>query len=294
LLLFQLAVVYLFAALAKLNADWLEARPLTVWLGAKAHWLLIGPLLTKPATAWLMSYGGIVFDGLVVPLLLWRPTRPWAFGAAALFHLTNVVVFGLGTFPWMALLLTSLFFAPDFPRHLPGPLGRWFGQHVPPPAGIEEPRPQPSTKRLVLAGLYTYAVLQIAIPLRHFLYPGNVHWTEEGHRFSWHLMLRNKSGSVRFRVRLPDGHEEIVSPSDYLTRNQVNKLTDSPDLILQFAHFLAADYRRCGLNPTGVFCDSWISLNGHPFHSLVSPQLNLLEQQRSLAHYAWILPAPVE
>ena len=131
LLLGQLGLVYFFAGLAKLNPDWLAARPLTVWLGHKGHWWLVGSLLTQPWLAWLMSYAGLLFDLLVVPLLLWRAARPWAYGAAAFFHLSNVVVFGLGTFPWFSLLMTALFFDPDFPRRLPGAAGQWFRRQVP-------------------------------------------------------------------------------------------------------------------------------------------------------------------
>lgn len=295
LLLFQIGLVYGFAALAKLNPDWLATRPLTVWLAAKAHYPVIGPVLVAPAAAWVLSYGGIVFDALVVPLLLWRRTQPWAFAAAALFHLTNVVVFGLGTFPWMALLLTILFFAPDFPRRLPGFVGRWFRARVPlpgPPATTTTTLETPRQQRWVLAGLGLFAAVQLLLPLRHFLYPADTHWTEEGHRFSWHLMLRTKSGMAVFRVRLPGGREEVVWPDAYLTRNQINKLTDSPDLLLQFAHLLAREYRQRGQAPTAVFCESRVSLNGLPERPLVSPTLNLLSVQRRLGHAPWILPRP--
>ena len=311
-ILFQIGLVYVFAALAKLNPDWLAARPLTVWLGAKAQYPLIGGLLAHPPTAWLLSYGGIAFDALVVPLLLGRRTRAWGFAWAALFHLLNVVVFGLGTFPWTALLLTSLFFAPDFPRRLPGFVGRWFRSRLPAPAAeadwvtdaaapdvrSAEPvwaaLPPARTRRRVLAGLAAFAAVQLLLPLRHFLYPADAHWTEEGHRFSWHLMLRAKQGSARFRVQLADGREELVWPDQYLTPNQIRKLVDSPDLLLQFAHLLAQDYRRRGLAPVAVYCDSELSLNGHPPRPLVSPRLNLLTQRRGWGHYAWVLPGPAE
>ncbi|GAA4376531.1 HTTM domain-containing protein [Hymenobacter koreensis] len=300
-LLFQISLVYVFAALAKVNPDWLEARPLSVWLAAKANYPLIGGLLASPVTPWLMSYGGLVFDALVVPLLLWKRTRPWGFAAAALFHLLNVVIFGLGTFPWFSLLITSLFFAPDFPRHLPGFVGRWFRTRLPaslstlnPTGGSVPALPPRHTRRLVLAVLAGFVAVQVFLPLRHFLYPADAHWTEEGHRFSWHLMLRAKSGTARFRVQLPGGREDMVWPDTYLTRNQLNKLTDSPDLLLQFAHLLAADYRRRGLTPLAVFCHSELSLNGHPAQPLVAPTTNLLACRRSLGHNGWILPSPVK
>jgi vitamin K-dependent gamma-carboxylase len=298
-LLFQVGLVYVFAALAKLNPDWLAARPLTVWMAAKAQYPVVGGLLAHPLTPWLMSYGGLAFDALVVPLLLWRRTRVWGFVWAALFHLLNVIIFGLGTFPWVALLLTSLFFAPDFPRRLPGFVGRWFRSRLPAEpqgeaAGTPAALPPPRLRRRVLAGLAAFAAVQLLVPLRHFLYPADVHWTEEGHRYSWHLMLRAKSGWARFRVQLPDGREQIEWPDQYLTPNQARKLVDNPDLLLEFAHLLAHDYRRRGLQPVAVYCDSQLSLNGHPSRPLVSPRLNLLTQRRGWGHYAWILPGPGE
>lgn len=44
----------------------------------------------------------------------------------------------------------------------------------------------------VLFGLYF--LIQLLLPLRHFLIEGNVAWTEEGYRLSWRMMTRDKSG----------------------------------------------------------------------------------------------------
>lgn len=243
LLLGQLGIVYFFAGLAKLNPDWLAARPLTSWLSHKGERWLVGPLLTLPWLPWLMSYAGLLLDLLIVPLLLWRATRPWAYAAAAVFHLSNVVIFGLGTFPWFSLLMTALFFDPDFPRRLPGAVGRWFRRQVPTvgqvPAGAPPPR---ARQRVIMAGLAAYAVVQLVVPLRHFLYPGPTHWTEQGHQFAWHMMLRNKASTASFRVRLAaDGREETADLTSVVVPAQYH-FADRPDCLLQVAHWLAADY----------------------------------------------------
>jgi len=295
LLLGQLAIVYFFAGLAKLNPDWLAARPLTIWLSHKGGRWLVGGLLTQPWLPWLMSYAGLLFDLLVVPLLLWRPTRPWAYGAAAVFHLSNVVIFGLGTFPWFSLLMTALFFDPDFPRWLPGPVGRWFRRHVPVPAvaaAAAEAGPSSAALRVVLAALAAYAVVQLALPLRHFLYPGNTHWTEQGHPFAWHMMLRNKAGTAHFRVRLAaDGHEEAADLARILTPTQ-RRFAGHPDCLLQVAHWLAADYQARGRPVCAVYVDSRVSLNGRPARPLIAPTVNLLRYQPSLRPAPWLAPAP--
>jgi len=293
LLLGQVSIVYFFAGLAKLNPDWLLARPLAVWLSHKGGRWLVGPLLTQPLLPWLMSYAGLLLDLLLVPLLLWRPARPWAYAAAAVFHLSNVVIFGLGTFPWFSLVMTALFFDPDFPRHLPGVIGHWFRRQVPEIAAISATTtPSPAWQRVVVAGLASYAVVQLALPLRHFLYPGPTHWTEQGHRFAWHMMLRNKQSTASFRVRFAaDGHEETANLAAIVTPEQLH-FADHLDCLLQVAHWLAAEYQTLGRPLNAVFVDSRVALNGRPAQPLIAPTVNLLRCRPSLRHATWLAPAP--
>ena len=115
----QVAVVYGFAGLAKLNPDWLfEAQPLRLWLADRTHLPLIGPLLDEPAVAYLASWWGVLFDCTVVGWLLWRRSRPWAFAALVAFHLATAALFQIGIFPWVMILAALVFFAPDWPRRL--------------------------------------------------------------------------------------------------------------------------------------------------------------------------------
>lgn len=76
---FQIGVVYVYAGLAKLQHDWLvDALPLQLWLPARAHLPLIGPVLREPITAHALAVAGAVYDLAIVPALLWRRTRPVA------------------------------------------------------------------------------------------------------------------------------------------------------------------------------------------------------------------------
>ncbi len=47
-------------------------------------------------------------------------------------------------------------------------------------------------------------IWQVYLPVRHYFIPGNVFWTEEGHRMAWRMMLRNKAGEVVVYVSKPD------------------------------------------------------------------------------------------
>lgn len=124
LLRFQLGVVYAFGAVAKLNPDWLvRAQPLRIWLGANVDLPIFGAWLEQSWTAYACSYAGLLFDASIVPLLLWRRTRPAAYVAVLVFHLLTALLFPIGMFPWIMMALTPIFFAPDWPR-------RWLRRRV--------------------------------------------------------------------------------------------------------------------------------------------------------------------
>ncbi len=66
-----------------------------------------------------------------------------------------------------------------------------------------------------------YVLFQSLFPLRHFLYPGNHLWTEQGFRFSWQIMLVQKNGIVSFRVvNRQTGETNVVLPESHLNEIQ--------------------------------------------------------------------------
>ena len=119
LLRFQMAVVYAYAGIAKLDPDWRAGRPMHVWLTDRAWYPLIGSLLESKSFALALSWGGLCFDLLIIPALLWRRTRIPALLLAIAFHSMNTILFGVGTFPWFSLVATSLFLSPELFRRLP-------------------------------------------------------------------------------------------------------------------------------------------------------------------------------
>ena len=55
----QLAAMYIFAGIAKLNADWLlEAQPLRIWLQDHTGLPMVGPLMGEAWAAYAFSWGG--------------------------------------------------------------------------------------------------------------------------------------------------------------------------------------------------------------------------------------------
>lgn len=291
----QLLIVYGYAALAKLNGDWLQGEPLRQWLKSRAELPLVGPLLAAPLAPWVMSYAGLALDLLAVPFLLWQRTRAAMFGALCAFHVANAFLFDIGIFPWLAIGATTLFFAPDWPDRL---CAWWRGKAAPertapPDAPAQGARP---VAWPTACAIVAWLAFQLLVPLRHLLYPGPVSWTEEGHRFAWHMKLRSKSSMAHFVVTDPlTGARRLVDPRGELEEWQARKMGDRPDMVLQYAHHLAERFavvdpasgeRRRPQVRAIVEC----SLNGRDPQELIDPEADLAAIPRSLAPAAWIVP----
>jgi hypothetical protein len=148
-----------------------------------------------------------------------------------------------------------------------------------------------ASQKLVAGLLAAYLAVQLLLPLRHYLYPGNVSWTEEGHNFAWHMKLRNKGGEAVFTVTHPgSGQTWTIKPEDYLESHQVTKMATKPDLILLFGHHLAEEKRREGYDNVEVRARVMVSLNGRQPQLLIDPNVDLAKEDVSLLPTRWILP----
>ncbi len=294
----QLALVYIFAGLAKLKSDWLlRGEPLHTWLHTFDHLPWIGGLLAQRSTAIAMSWAGFLFDLSIIAWLLWRRTRPWAYFVLLVFHLLTAMLFNIGIFPWVMSVVTTLFFAPDWPLWI------WrqcrqivLKQSVDPEATDHAQVSQQRTHRFFPAwqriGLAIFFSLQLLIPLRQYLYPGYPCWTERGYRFAWNVMLMEKTGQVTYRVQsTQSGRQWVIHPRETLSTFQQRMLSTQPMMIVSFARYLKAHFAADGVKSVRIYADAWASLNGRPSQRLIDPKVDLT--QVSLAPWAdhnWIVP----
>ena len=274
----QIAVVYCSAALAKVGTDWLlDGQPMGIWLAARGHIPLIGWLQGFAVTPLLMSWAGFLYDLLIPALLLWRPTRRLAFGAVVLFHGMTHLLFHIGVFPFLMTAASTLFFDPSWPAR---------SDLTAPPARNASPS-RWWMKPVAVAALLVLA-LQLAWPQRHLLYGGNVLWHEQGMRFSWRVMVREKHGSITYRVQdKSSGREWLVPPSRYLNMRQEAEFSGQPDLIRQLARHIHRDFKSRGFD-VAVRVDAPVSLNGRAPAPMIDAQVDLAGP----IERPWILPAP--
>jgi vitamin K-dependent gamma-carboxylase len=287
LLRFQVGVVYVFGGIGKLGADWLiHGEPLRIWLSANAELPLLGRVFVQPWAGLVFSWCGAVFDLSIVPLLSWRVTRAPAYVVLVLFHVLTALLFHIGMFPWIMIVSASIFWDPSWPR---ARLGRWRGASAcSTPDGVAGA----PLGLLARSAAALYAAVQLLVPLRSALYPGNTLWTEEGFRFAWKVMLIEKAGELELDVVDARGRRYLVSPRDYLTPFQTRMVSTQPDMILELAQDVARDFAARGHGKVRVYADSEVSFNGRFRQRMIDPKLDLAAQSDGWRAKTFILPAP--
>lgn len=286
------AIVYVYAGVAKINTDWLlEAQPLLTWLPAKNDLPIVGSLFNEKWVAYLFSWFACFYD-LTIPLWLSiRNTRIAAFVAVVVFHVLTAVLFPIGMFPYIMIVSALLFFPAPFHQKIIDVLASFFnGRKVSEHPALTFSYAKQRGRMLQLV-LVMFVLAQLVFPFRHTLYPGELFWTEQGYRFSWRVMLMEKTGYAVFIVRdAATAKTEMVENGRFLTALQEKQMSFQPDMILEFSHYLATVYRSKGWKEPQVFVDNYVSLNGRPSRHFIDSSVNLAAEKESFQHKTWVTP----
>jgi hypothetical protein len=286
-----LGLVYFYAGLAKLNSDWLlDAMPLRLWLPARNDLPLIGTWFNELWVAYAFSWFGCLYDLSIPFFLLYRKTRPYAYVVVITFHVMTSILFPIGMFPYVMIAATLIFFNSKTADHLLSRAARWFP--LLPATGNGRTFRLHSDYRLPFSLLFiTFFTIQILLPWRYLLLPGELFWTEEGYRFSWRVMLIEKMGYAQFVVKDAASQQQTgVNNNDHLTKNQEKMMATQPDFIIQYAHYLRKFYQEKGWKDPKVYAMIYVTLNGRRSTLLVDPATDLASQQDTYAPKKWILP----
>lgn len=296
----QLWIVYTYASIAKFYPDWLDATVPQILMWSRRDYWLIGDLLQERSIHWIISYVGILFDGLIIPLLLWKRTRKWAFRISIFFHLFNSIVFQIGIFPYLSLAFTVFFYDPKY-------IGKLFlarfrpsleqdeivtAEHLETSQLRNQSPNIPTWGTSFIVVLLIYFIIQIALPLRQHFIEDNVLWTEEGHRLSWRMMLRSKGGNVTFTIEDKETCKRTtVNQDEYLSKTQKRNVRSKPDVIWQFAQILKKEQAELG-NDVAVYARCSIKVNGRKSKKLIDHTVDLASVEWDWwNHNEWVLPS---
>lgn len=284
ILILQVWIVYTYASVAKWYPDWLDTTVASKFMSGKADYWLIGEFLQLDWVHWCIAYVGILFDLLIVPLLLWKRTRLLGFIISIFFHLFNSVVFQIGIFPYMSIAFALFFFSSETlnKRFLPKK-----------PLVTETVVKAPAYKKLLIGVFSVYFIFQIFLPLRHWAFKDDVLWNEEGHRLSWRMMLRSKSGLVSVTIKdKATGKKQRYDYRKLLSKKQQRSVRSKPDMLWQLAQRIKQAEAKKG-NDVAVYINSRVSINGSKHFPLIDDKIDLAnEEWHHFKHHNWILTPP--
>jgi hypothetical protein len=282
-------ILYFYAGLAKINSDWLVmALPLKIWLPARNDMPVIGFLFNYTWTPYLFSWFGCLYDLSIVFFLLNTKTRPFAYLTVVVFHVLTAILFPIGMFPYIMIVTGLIFFSSDFHEKIIQKLAKWLRLRVDLIASKNSYQLRSLPQQLILSGFAVLFLFQLLFPFRYLLYPGELFWTEQGYRFSWRVMLMEKSGYAQFTVKDDFGKQAVVNNSDFLTTLQEKMMATQPDMILQYAHILKKHYSEHGFQSPQVYVDSYVALNGRLGKPLIDSSIDLARETESFQNKNWI------
>ena len=272
LLQFHIVLVYFFGGIVKLNPYWLDFHPVEEVLHAAANRTGTDLFLTD-WMKYLFAYGGIAFDLLIGALLLIKKTRFVAIISAVLFNLLNSYVFNdIFIFPFFMIAALLLFMDQE-------KLYGWLQRRKLIASPISKLAGTPLKKSgLILIG--AYVLFHLVMPLRHYFIPGYTDWTGEAQRFSWRMKIQYREvEEVQFAIF--DTDKNIIyeiNPKKTLFPDEVDQMCNSPQLILQFAHYLNDVIApKNGVKNCWVKCKIKVKFNGKPSTYIFDPELDLIE-----------------
>jgi len=280
----QLFIVYVYASIAKMYGDWLDFTTIEVLMKSRKTYWLVGEILQERWIHKIIGSVGILFDLLIVPALLWKPTRKVAFFLSLFFHLFNSIIFQIGIFPYLSIAFSVFFFEPETIRKL------FFKTKVP---FLSSKIIIPKNKNIVLIAGAIYFTIQLFLPIRHHAFTDDVLWNEEGHRMSWRMMLRSRQGKGKFKV-VDKKTDEVftINPKDYVSRGQERKIFAYPDFAWQFAQYLKKEFAEQNRDVSVYLENSKISINRKPYEPFIDPKTDLAaEKWYQTKHHDWILPS---
>ena len=280
-------IIYFCAGLAKINSDWLlNAQPLSIWLPSKYDLPILGGFFFEQSWVhYLMSWGGMIYDISIPFLLIQKKTRWPAFVLVIIFHFLTAVLFPIGMFPYIMIVSCLIFFSTEFHEKILLLFN----------TDLDFKQNKPSDfhyfSKFEFIAISLLLLFQIIFPFRHYFYPGELFWHEQGYRFSWRVMLMEKKGYTQFKIVDSLSKSSFyVKNEDFLTNYQEKQMSFQPDFILEFAHYLGEHYSQKGIENIQVFADSHVALNGRRNQRFIDPNKNLLEFNRGFKNKSWILP----
>jgi hypothetical protein len=291
---FQLFVVFFFGAVAKLNPFWLDLHVTNDILAGFAERTGMNWANT-PFFSAVLAYGGVLFDLLIVPVLLYPKTRKVGIVLAIFFNLSNSYIFDdIYIFPFL-MICALLLFVDQNKLHAFLKKRSLLGAREK-DSGITH-----RMKPWALAIIGVHVVIQLILPVRHYFVEGYPDWTSDHQRFAWRMKAQSRHiEEVAFSVWDLDTKQYYLIDYQKLRKllyeDELQFMCYYPNMIVQFAHFLEEKVaREDNIKNCMIKCKVKVSFNGMKSQYIFDPNIDLLsESKKHDYYYQWVEPMPTE
>ena len=267
----QVALVFVFAGMAKLNPDWLfEGRPINIWLTQidLKYQLGLPGFLKEGALPLVLSWFLILFDFIIPHFLLDKKTGYGAYLMVVCIQLIAFLLFPTGFFP-VLISAACIIFIPEERIHRVISGVSYFlydvfsfkGEVFNPGGSILL---QYRKKRLFPFLLLMFFGAQVLLPVGLFLNWGSKRWEDAAFRFSWDIRMQEKTGNIQlWVVDSITQTRRTINLNDYLMDYQQERMAEDPHMIRQFVHHLMLEKQLDSSNrDETIIASSVVSLNG--------------------------------
>lgn len=291
ILYLQLNIPYFFEGITKLNPDWLNAQPLTVFLYFKQIDFIVRYFDIVLFAKW-MSYIEVGYL-LLIPILLWiKKTKNIGICIAVIMNIINNKIFYYDTVHLTLSTLSLLVFLDT----------KWIHQIIKfiykkdsSLVELQYNQDINHTKKMSFLAYIcsVYIVIQLVIPLRPFVlsYKDRI-WFAQGNRFSWQMRTHIKNVKVKFVSNTVNKNKNTKKLDDteinILKPHQKIYMEEHPNELLEFVHHVNKIYNTKGYTNDYITAVSKASLNGRQYQAYINPNINLLKIGKNTPKNQWI------
>lgn len=283
LLRFQVFLAYFIAGIVKLNFDWISTNTFRCVMQYGTEYPKDSAFYHSEFGIYFLTFGGLFFDLLIPIMLLNKKTRIFALPAIFTFHTINAATLNIGVFPYLMAGCTIVFYRNDIVDY-------WKLLYVHykqnktiyiPINAVQCPYTSKGVfSNKIFYSILFYCMLQLFIPFRHKLIPGNVGWTGEGNNFAWRMKMGLKAPS-RFDLYVHNKYSgKEYKPTIKINPHQYSSLWICPNRIKQIAEYVANKTSKqfsVSKDSLTVTCKTDLIFNNHPPTPIFDTTVNFLE-----------------
>ena len=290
----QVIIVYAFASLWKITPTWLDGTIVRgIFTSFEEQGVARGipwKSIDYPEVWYVIAFGGFALDATLFLVLWLGPPGHWLQWTCLIFH--GFTSFTMSqrigySFP-LAMILSTVLFV--------GNKSNGFGVSS---LSSRKKYSAPLSRWLLVR---FWIALQVLIPLRMpFVSRNEYHYTAEGYRFSWTMMLHSKAvvmspnqytGNLRPTCNnAPWPTDERVPYENLIGLRGMAALSMFPRILPNLAHSVSDLLSKSCPGELGLYADWFASVDDGSYVRMVDPTINLLDVYSAQRNRTWMQAA---